>query len=104
MMAARQLEEPIVVHGPVFDPVLSIEASAKYLGDISTRTLRRLNLARAPIPGTGQKRARYGYRLSVLEAYLARLENPKARTPLVRASTFTPNVPRARGRFARRNR
>lgn len=63
-----------------FDPIYPPKKAAEYLG-VSTRTLRRLTVARHPMPGTGR---RHGYRLSALNAYLARIADPKARSPRAR--------------------
>jgi hypothetical protein len=70
---------------PAYDPTLPPKAAADYLGR-STRTLRRLHLARTPLPGTGTKRPGYGYKLSTLNAYRDSLEDPKSRAPKVRSA------------------
>jgi hypothetical protein len=66
-----------------FDPIYPPSKAAEYLG-VSTRTLRRLSVTKHPMPGTG--RSRVGYRLSALNEYLARIADPKSRTPRVRQS------------------
>lgn len=70
---------------PVVDPTFTQKAAALYLGT-SARTLRRLKLARVPIPGTGKTRPGFGYKLSTLNAYRDALEDPRSRTAKVRAS------------------
>ena len=65
-----------------FDPVLPLKESAQYLGfrgKDPVKSLRRLNLRRDPIPGTGRIRQRFGHRLSVLNAHLESLRDPKSR-------------------------
>jgi hypothetical protein len=65
-----------------YDPVLPLKESANYLGfrgKDPVKSLRRLNLARTPIPGTGKRRPRMGHRLSVLNAHLDAIGNPKSR-------------------------
>lgn len=85
----------------IYDPILPQDESAEYLGfrgKYKTRSLRRLNLERAPMPGRGQT-TRYGYRLSVLNAYLASLADPNSRKPPLRRVGSDPGVRRSRGRF-----
>lgn len=65
--------------GPEYDPILVPKDAAKYVGHKHPRTLVRLAVERAPIPGTGTARPRFGYRLSVLNALLASWADPKAR-------------------------
>jgi hypothetical protein len=65
-----------------FDPVYTQKKAAEYLG-ITPRTLRKLNIDRQPMPGTGN---RFGYRLSALNRYLARIADPKSRAPKLRIS------------------
>jgi hypothetical protein len=65
------------------DPVLPLRESAEYLGfrgKDPVKSLRRLNLARTPIAGTGRVRPRFGHRLSVLNAHLESLGDPKSRS------------------------
>lgn len=62
-----------------YDPILPAMDAARYLGfrgKEPTRSLRRLKLDRARMPGTGE---RYGYRLSVLNAHLEAINNPASR-------------------------
>lgn len=66
-----------------YDPIYPPKKAAEYLGR-STRTLRRLNIARHPMPGTGVS---FGYRLSALNAYLDQLASPKARAAKVRKAS-----------------
>lgn len=85
-----------------YDPVLPQKEAANYLGFRGadpTRSLRRLRLERTQIPGRG--RPRFGYRLSVLNAYLELLQDPRARTPLLREPSPDPAAAREHGRFAR---
>jgi hypothetical protein len=66
----------------VFDPVLPLKESAEYLGyrgKDPVKSLRRLDLERTPIAGTGRARPRFGHRLSVLNAHIASLTNPASR-------------------------
>lgn len=77
------------VDTPLFvdDPILPPLDAARYLGfrgDDPARSLRRLNLERSPMPGTGT--TRYGYRRSVLNRYLAELADPHSRRPKVRTA------------------
>lgn len=67
----------LLVHDPIYPP----KKAAEYLG-CSTRTLRRLNVERHPMPGTGV--SRFGYRLSALNAYLAQLADVRSRKPRTR--------------------
>lgn len=63
-----------------FDPILPRLEAARYLGfrgKQPTRSLVRLALERTPMPGTGK--TRWGYRLSVLNAYLAELARKQGR-------------------------
>ena len=67
---------------PGYDPVLPLRESAEYVGfrgKDPVKSLRRLNLERTPIPGTGKMRQRFGHRLSVLNSYLESLRNPQSR-------------------------
>lgn len=50
----------------VDDPILAPKDAARYLGR-ATRTLRKLDLERSPMPGTGLE---WGYRRSVLNRHL----------------------------------
>jgi hypothetical protein len=71
-----------------YDPLLSADDAAKYLGGVSRRTLRRFDIQRVPIPGRGSNvRTRWGYRLSALNAFLERANDPKSRKPLVRKAS-----------------
>lgn len=73
----------------VDDPILPPKDAAVYLGfrgEDPTRSLRRLRIKRSPLPGTGKKKERYGYRRSVLNQYLAELEDLRSRRPKARAS------------------
>jgi hypothetical protein len=63
----------------IWDPILSEEEAAEYCGRVSTKTLERMMIPRTPLPGRGKKRIRHGYRLSDLNAFLAKLADPKAR-------------------------
>lgn len=65
-----------------FDPIYTPKKAAEYLS-ITTRTLRKLAIDRHPMPGTG---SRFGYRLSALNSYLARIADPQSRAPRVRQS------------------
>jgi hypothetical protein len=65
-----------------YDPILPPAKAAEYCG-CSIKTLERFEIERHPIPTTGAERSRWGYRLSVLNAFLATLADPKARKPLV---------------------
>lgn len=70
------------MNDPRFDPVLPLKDSAEYLGfrgHDPVKSLRRLNLERTPLPGTGLVRPRFGHRLSVLNAHLASIADPKSR-------------------------
>lgn len=72
-----------------YDPVLPLRESANYLGfrgKDPVKSLRRLNLERTPIPGTGRQRPKFGHKLSTLNAYRDSLSDPKARTHLKAAS------------------
>lgn len=85
----------------LFDPILPPDEAAEYLGfrgKHKTRSLRRLNLERAPMPGRGRT-TRYGHRLSVLNAYLDALADPQSRKPSLRHVAADPSVPRDHGRF-----
>lgn len=66
-----------------YNPILSRQKAAEYLGR-SPKTLDRLHLERQPLPGSGRVRVEMGYRLSVLNAYLASLADPRSRTTKVR--------------------
>lgn len=71
----------------VDDPILPPMHAARYLGfrgEDPARSLRRLLLKRSPMPGTGT--SRYGYRRSVLNKYLADLEDTSSRRPKVRTA------------------
>ena len=71
----------------VDDPILPPIDAARYLGfrgEDPGRSIRRLNLERAPMPGTGE--TRYGYRRSILNKYLADLANTRSRRPMVRTA------------------
>lgn len=63
----------------VWDPVLSEREAAEYCGGVSVTTLQRMQIPRSPLPCRGRKRVRHGYRLSALNDFLARLQDPKAR-------------------------
>lgn len=78
-MAAPMRHEPSLF---VYDPIFTRKKAAEYLGR-SGKTLDRLNLERHPLPGTS-KTPEMGYRLSVLNGYLASLANPRSRTKKVR--------------------
>lgn len=68
-----------------YDPVLPLNESARYLGfrgKDPVKSLRRLKLERTPIPGTGRVRPRCGHRLSVLNAHLTAIADPKSRAHL----------------------
>lgn len=70
------------MNAPGYDPVLPLKESAEYLGfrgKNPVKSLRRLNLERHPIPGTGRIRPRFGHKLSVLNACLASIADPKSR-------------------------
>lgn len=70
----------------VDDPILPMKDAGTYLGfrgKHPERSVYRLNLERAPMPGTGVE-PRFGIRRSVLNAYLAALADTKSRTPKVR--------------------
>jgi hypothetical protein len=65
-----------------YDPVMPLKESAEYLGfrgNDPVKSLRRLNLERTLIAGTGQRRPKFGHRLSVLNAHLAAIADPKSR-------------------------
>lgn len=86
-----------------YDPILPPSEAALYLGfrgQDPTRSLRRLNLARSPMPGTGT--SRFGYRLSVLNAHLAALGDPRSRKPRLRVASADSTMLRQRGRFTKR--
>lgn len=71
----------------VDDPILPPLDAARYLGfrgEDPARSLRRLNLERSPMPGTGE--TRFGYRRSVLNQYLASLADTRSRKPKVRSA------------------
>ena len=70
---------------PVNDPTFPPKKAAEYLG-CSTRTLRKLELTRTPLPSTGKLRPGFGYLLSTLNAYRESLQDPRSRTAKVRAS------------------
>lgn len=73
----------------VDDPILPPIDAARYLGFRGKdpgRSLRRLNLRRDPMPGTGED-ARMGYRRSTLNAYLASLADPQSRAPKLRKAS-----------------
>jgi hypothetical protein len=78
-----------VTDNPRFDPVLPLIESARYLGfrgKDPVKSLRRLNLERTPIPGTGRRRPKFGHKLSVLNAHRDSLSDPKSRAHLRAAS------------------
>lgn len=77
-MATAAIAPELLVYDPMFAP----KKAAEYLG-ISPRSLRRLNIDRHPMPGTGD--SRHGYRLSALNTYLASLANARSRRPRVRS-------------------
>jgi hypothetical protein len=77
------------VNDPRYDPVLPLIESARYLGfrgKDPVKSLRRLNLERTPIPGTGKLRPKFGHKLSVLNAHRDSLSDPKSRLHLRAAS------------------
>jgi 1,4-alpha-glucan branching enzyme len=81
------------------DPIYAPKDAAKYLG-VSPRTLLRLTVRRHPMPGTGH---RYGYRLSAMNEYLARIADPKSRAPKhTMGDASTDTAPRRRARDANR--
>lgn len=70
----------------VDDPILPMKDAAVYLGfrgKNPQRSLYRLNLERAPMPGTG-KEPRFGIRRSVLNKCLADLASARSRRPIAR--------------------
>lgn len=70
-----------------FDPLLPLKESAHYLGfrgKDPVKSLRRLNIERHPMPGTGLARPRFGHRLSTLNAYLDSLADAHSRVHIRR--------------------
>lgn len=83
-----------VPSSPHYDPVLLQREAAEYLGfrgSDPTRSLKRLDIERTPIPGTGRVRLKFGYRLSVLNQYLQAAADPKSRRH-TRAKERPPNA------------
>jgi hypothetical protein len=85
MTRARRIRRPPLTEGIVaeWDPVLPEDEAGEYCG-CSGKTLERMNLERQPIPATGTKRQRWGYRLSVLNTFLEQIKDPQSRKPMVR--------------------
>lgn len=72
----------------VDDPILPALDAARYIGfrgEDPARSLRRLNLKRDRMPGTGRE-PRFGYRRSTLNAYLKSLNDPSSRMPQVKSA------------------
>jgi hypothetical protein len=65
-----------------WNPILLPGRAGEYCG-CSAKTLERLQVPRHPVPSTGRKRRRWGYRLSDLNAFLDMLrksaEDPRSR-------------------------